>query len=59
MDRLLTKSQLADTFQVCPRTIDNWEERGIIHRAVHSPPRYDLDDCLSRHERYCRYKRKT
>lgn len=42
-DHLLTKEQLADRWQVKPRTIENYERDGIIARVPGLPvPRYSL-----------------
>lgn len=43
MEQLLTKEQLAQRWQVKPRTIENYEKDGIIARVPGLPvPRYSL-----------------
>ena len=36
VERPLTTGQLAAHFSVCPRTIQNWRDRGLPHRRVNA-----------------------
>ncbi len=42
MDKVLTKKDIADIFQVSLQTVDEWEEKGAIKRLPKLPghPRY-------------------
>ncbi|MDE2104297.1 MAG: hypothetical protein KGL39_44075 [Patescibacteria group bacterium] len=54
-ERLLTKKELAEHFQLSERTIDNYRQRGIIHDFP-MPCGYGCEGRRCEHQRPVRFK---